>query len=150
MDQSLLILSILLICSVVPSNIAKILNRRTFRNTRSIESSPIGNNLLETVPKSEMLLKKIFVKFSELGLNEVIAPSGFNFSYCSGECPRMIDVNRDNFMHAFVHSLLHLRFPNLIPEKYCEPKSYSGLMMVITKGDNLELVRLPKIKAKIC
>ncbi|KAL3887865.1 hypothetical protein ACJMK2_000254 [Sinanodonta woodiana] len=79
----------------------------------------------------------LYIDFSSLGWTHIIAPPGYNASYCAGECNYSPESNVTE--HSILQSLLNLKDPSKIPKPCCSPSKLSKAQVLYT-DDNKEVI----------
>ncbi|KAL3887863.1 hypothetical protein ACJMK2_000252 [Sinanodonta woodiana] len=79
----------------------------------------------------------LYINFTTLGWTHVIAPLGYNASYCAGEC--YYSPAADVTLHTTVQSLLNLDDPSKIPKPCCSPSKLSRYQVLYT-DDNKKVI----------
>lgn len=99
---------------------------------------------------NECKLKKFFVSFREIGLDgSIIAPKGYEMSFCQGLCVFPFD-EIPHTSHAILQSLYHL-YDESYPEPCCVPgRMKSKSLLFFDNEKNIVLKQHPDMIATSC
>ena len=97
-------------------------------------------------------LRHLYVDFHELSWeNWIIAPDGYESSYCDGECtfPMLSPKNTTN--HAIVQTLVHLLNPDAAPKACCAPTKLNTIsVLYYDSNQNVILKKFKDMVVKSC
>lgn len=76
-------------------------------------------------------LHKLFVNFKDIGVENIVAPEGYEASFCQGDCSFPLNVQADNqTAHSIVQALMAFQNPGKVPQACCSPDEYEDLSVV--------------------
>ncbi|XP_015117735.1 protein 60A isoform X2 [Diachasma alloeum] len=82
-------------------------------------------------------LRTLYVNFKDIQWQDwIIAPSGFDAFYCSGECNFPLQTRMNATNHAIIQNLMHLKQPDEVPKSCCAPTKYSALTVLYFQDEN--------------
>uniref|UniRef100_A0A0N4ZS78 TGF_BETA_2 domain-containing protein n=1 Tax=Parastrongyloides trichosuri TaxID=131310 RepID=A0A0N4ZS78_PARTI len=85
-------------------------------------------------------LHKLFIEFKDLGWDRwVIAPRGYEASYCDGSCTFPLNSNMNTTNHAIITTLLHIIDPTRTEPAKCAPTKLKP-MKILFIDDNSNVV----------
>ena len=119
-------------------------SRRKRRSVFNPNTLRYGNKAGAKIPKA-CRLRHLYVDFHALSWqNLIIAPDGYESSYCDGECtfPMLSPKNTTN--HAIVQTLVHLLNRDSAPGACCAPTKLNAISVLYY--DNNQNVILKKFK----
>ncbi|KAB7506980.1 Protein decapentaplegic, partial [Armadillidium nasatum] len=98
---------------------------------REKRSPPSSSNRKPHCRKNNM-----YVDFKKLNWDSwIVAPSGFDAFLCNGDCPNPLAKHMNATNHAVYQSIIHSRYPNLVPAPCCVPITYSAISMMYLDSD---------------
>ncbi|XP_013387783.1 inhibin beta B chain [Lingula anatina] len=103
----------------------------------------------ECDPKSDCCKKHLYVDFSELGWDWILAPPGYQANYCQGNCGLSPSPSRFIHHHSFVVRGYKSKNAHITP--CCSPKKMSTLS-ILYLNENGEIVQsdIPKMIIDEC
>ncbi|XP_011307549.1 protein 60A [Fopius arisanus] len=82
-------------------------------------------------------LRTLYVNFRDIQWEDwIIAPSGFDAFFCSGNCNFPLQTRMNATNHAIIQTLMHLKQPDEVPPACCAPIRYSGLSVLYFQDEN--------------
>lgn len=114
--------------------------RRARTKRQDDESSPCSTNLC--------CKHSIEVKFEDIGWSDwVLYPISYVAHYCKGDCPERFKI-ASSFTN--IKTILHERYPDVIPAPVCAPTGYSPIVLEIFDGDAIRTVSYPGMLVTGC
>lgn len=84
-----------------------------------------------TASSMECKKRHLYVDFHELSWqNWIIAPDGYESSYCAGECNYAMYTSRNATNHAIVQTLVNLLNPDSAPAPCCAPTKLNAISVL--------------------
>ena len=84
-----------------------------------------------TASSTECKKRRLYVDFQELRWqNWIIAPDGYESSYCAGECNYAMYAPRNATNHAIVQTLVNLLNPDSAPSPCCAPTKLKAISVL--------------------
>ena len=79
----------------------------------------------------------LYIGFLDLGWSDwIIAPDGYQASYCGGDCSFPLDNNSNATNHAIIQTLVHMMYPENIPKPCCAPNKLNTLQVLFLDDRN--------------
>ncbi|XP_063981130.1 protein 60A-like isoform X2 [Diachasmimorpha longicaudata] len=89
------------------------------------------NHVDVKVPTEPCELRTLYVNFKDIQWHDwIIAPSGFDAFYCSGECQFPLPAKMNATNHALIQNFMHLKQPDDVPNLCCAPVKYAPLSVI--------------------
>ncbi|CEF62953.1 Transforming growth factor-beta, C-terminal domain-containing protein [Strongyloides ratti] len=97
-------------------------------------------------------LHKFFIEFKDLGWDHwVIAPRGYEASYCDGSCTFPLNNNMNATNHAIITTLIHLIDPTRTDPPKCSPTKLKPMkILFIDDNSNVVIKRYQAMMAIEC
>uniref|UniRef100_A0A0N5B6H5 TGF_BETA_2 domain-containing protein n=1 Tax=Strongyloides papillosus TaxID=174720 RepID=A0A0N5B6H5_STREA len=97
-------------------------------------------------------LHKLFIEFKDLGWDRwVIAPRGYEASYCDGSCTFPLNNNINATNHAIITTLLHIIDPSRTEPAKCTPTKLKPMkILFIDDNSNVVIKRYQAMMAMEC
>lgn len=97
-------------------------------------------------------IKTLYVSFRDLNWHDwIIAPTGFNAHYCSGQCNFPLNAPRNPTNHAIIQTLVNLVNPAKVPKPCCAPSKLGPISVLYYLDDsNVVVKKYRNIVVKSC
>jgi hypothetical protein len=101
------------------------------RRKRSLPFKPNNLKYGSTSSSTECKKRHLYVDFHELRWqNWIIAPDGYESSYCAGECNYAMYRSKNATNHAIVQTLVNLLNPDSAPAPCCAPTKLNAISVL--------------------
>ena len=122
------------------------------RGKRSLQFKPGNLKYGSTSSSTECRKRHLYVDFHELRWqNWIIAPDGYESSYCAGECNYGMYRSRNATNHAIVQTLVNLLNPDSAPAPCCAPTKLNAIsVLYYDEKQNVVLKKFQDMVVKSC
>ncbi len=122
------------------------------RKRRSLQFKPSNLRYGSAATSTECKKRHLYVDFHELRWqNWIIAPDGYESSYCAGECNYAMYSSHNATNHAIVQTLVNLLNPDSAPAPCCAPKELNPISVLFYDDKkNVVLKKFQDMVVKSC
>nr|AHA51405.1 TGF_beta domain-containing protein [Hormiphora californensis] len=119
------------------------------RDTRN--SVPFDDSTTYDVAATYCQKRELWIDFSSLGWNWIIAPRGFDAFMCTGDCglPTVVSMKSKITNHAYLQAVMGSKHSS-IPEPCCSPTKLKNMTLLYLYGSGYKLKSYEQMVVESC